>query len=55
VNTSKLYDIVTGNIIAELEQGVIPWLKRWKGGSINMLPANAITTRSYSGINVCFL
>ena len=55
MNTSKLYDVVTGNIIAELQAGAIPWLKPWKGGGTGMLPANAITKRSYSGINICLL
>ena len=32
VNTAMLYDIVTGNIVAELQMGAIPSLKPWKGG-----------------------
>jgi len=55
VKTTNLYDIVTGNILAELQTGAIPWLKPWKGGNVGMLPANAITKRSYSGINVFLL
>jgi antirestriction protein ArdC len=55
VKTSELYDHVTTNILAELQTGAIPWLKPWKGGNVGMLPANAITKRSYSGINVFLL
>jgi antirestriction protein ArdC len=55
VKTTNLYDIVTGNIIAELQAGAVPWLKPWKGGGTGHLPANAITKRSYSGINIMLL
>jgi antirestriction protein ArdC len=55
VKTSELYDRVSTNILAELQTGAIPWLKPWKGGGTGFLPANAITKRSYSGINVFLL
>jgi hypothetical protein len=42
VKTTNLYDIVTSNIIAELQMGAIPWLKPWKGGGTGHLPANAV-------------
>lgn len=55
MKTSTLYDVVTTNILAELQPGAVPWLKPWKGGNVGILPANAITKRSYSGINVFLL
>jgi antirestriction protein ArdC len=45
-----LYQTVTDGIVAQLEQGVMPWVKGWEAGSA--LPMNASTNRPYSGINV---
>ena len=46
-----LYQTVTDKIVAQMEQGVLPWRKDWSsvGSSI---PMNATTERAYSGINV---
>ncbi|RNJ51368.1 ArdC family protein [Methylocystis hirsuta] len=53
---AAVYEAVTRSIIAELEQGAAPWVKPWKGGNcIGILPANAITGRCYSGINIPIL
>jgi antirestriction protein ArdC len=49
----KLYDEVTASIINHLKEGVPPWVKCWKGGSV--FPHNAITGREYSGINTLIL
>jgi antirestriction protein ArdC len=51
--SNKVYGIVTDNIIALLDQGVVPWRQPWqsKGGSI---PRNA-WDRPYRGINVFIL
>ncbi|MGE3476045.1 MAG: ArdC family protein [Rhodospirillaceae bacterium] len=52
----SLYDDVTRRIIAELEQGRVPWVQPW--GSANAalgLPRNAATQRAYSGINILIL
>ncbi|WP_027715671.1 ArdC family protein [Desulfuromonas sp. TF] len=45
---SKVYEIVTNQIMHLLEQGEIPWLKPWKssGGARNL-----ITGKPYRGIN----
>jgi antirestriction protein ArdC len=51
---STVYETVTQNIISELEKGVAPWVKPWKGGNPN-LPYNAVSQRHYSGINVLLL
>ena len=49
------YDQVTNRIIAELEEGVAPWVKPWSTGSSVAMPCNAATGRAYSGINVLTL
>lgn len=50
---NKVYSIVTDNIIAMLDKGVVPWRKPWaaRGGSI---PRNA-WGRPYRGINIFIL
>ena len=55
---SNLYDDITSKIIAELEQGRLPWVQPW-GSSPDTaplgLPRNASTGRIYSGINILIL
>lgn len=57
MKTQELYTSVTQRIITELEQGVAPWVKPWSGQSkgINLIPANLLTGRPYSGINTLIL
>lgn len=49
-----LYQQVTNQIIAELEQGALPWVQEWRDGA-NGLPVNGATRRPYSGINILIL
>lgn len=53
----SLYDEVTQQIIGELEAGRLPWVLPWgkTGGPEIGLPHNALTERSYSGINILIL
>lgn len=53
---ANLYDNITDRIVAELEQGRVPWVQPWdsKGCGIGM-PRNAATGRTYSGINILTL
>jgi antirestriction protein ArdC len=55
----NLYDEVTSRIIAELEAGRFPWVRPWGVPSHDEaslgLPYNAVTGRSYSGINILIL
>ncbi len=54
----SLYDEVTGRIIAELEKGRAPWVQPWgtPGAEAGLgLPKNALTGRSYSGVNILIL
>ena len=54
----NLYREITDKIIAELEQGVVPWVQPWNGGNQLCplgLPLNGLTRRSYSGINILLL
>jgi len=51
-----LYAEVTDRIIAELEAGRVPWVQPWGAGNAPLgLPANALTGRNYSGINILIL
>jgi antirestriction protein ArdC len=58
MSTAQLYANVTNAIIADLEVGAIPWTKPWKNSATNgtgILPSNAVTGRSYKGVNVVIL
>jgi antirestriction protein ArdC len=54
---ANLYDEVTAKIIAELEAGCFPWVQPWgeAGGLAPGLPRNALTGRTYSGVNILVL
>lgn len=52
----SLYEEVTATIIAQLEEGIFPWVRPWsKALAAPGLPRNAVTGRTYSGINVLIL
>ena len=54
----RIYESVTRAIIEEMERGAVPWVRPWKTDRHNVgsvMPANAITGRSYNGINVPIL
>ncbi len=52
----SLYQEVTDRIIAELEQGRVPWVQPWGQGKARLgLPRNAATGRRYSGVNILIL
>jgi len=55
----NLYEEVTTRIIVQLEEGRLPWVQPWgrvDGAGCNLaLPANALTGRRYSGINILLL
>ncbi len=51
-----LYQAVTDDIVKALEEGTPPWIRPWETGSAGgLIPVNAATQRSYSGINVLIL
>jgi antirestriction protein ArdC len=57
---SSLYQEITDKIIAELEQGRVPWVQPWSSMAACPaaplgLPKNATTGRAYTGINVLIL
>ncbi|MFN3833971.1 MAG: ArdC family protein [Allorhizobium sp.] len=57
-NRTNLYDDITGKIIAELEEGRLPWVQPWGTSAAKAplaMPRNAATARQYSGINVLIL
>jgi len=52
----SLYGEVTQRIIAELEAGRLPWVQPWDASRCPCaMPGNAVSGRSYSGINVLIL
>jgi hypothetical protein len=54
----RIYETTTRAIIEEMERGAVPWVRPWKTDRSNtgsVMPGNAITGRSYSGINVPIL
>lgn len=54
----SLYDEVTACVIAELEQGCVPWVQPWGKPETEAtlgLPVNALTGRAYSGVNILIL
>jgi antirestriction protein ArdC len=56
MNTSTaLYETVTQRIIEELEQGAAPWVRPWTAGTCGDLPYNAVSQRTYRGVNVLLL
>lgn len=56
-NRASLYDEVTARIVSELAAGRLPWVQPWGSTSsaAPALPRNALTARSYSGVNVLIL
>jgi antirestriction protein ArdC len=53
---TSLYDEVTAQIVAQLEQGSVPWVRPWAASGASLgLPRSAATRKFYSGINVLIL
>jgi len=53
---ASLYDEVTARIVAEMEQGLVPWVRPWSSSGIAFgLPRSAATRKFYSGINILIL
>ena len=50
---SKVYDILTQNILTALENCDVPWRKPWKSDNLNA--RNALTGKTYRGINAFLL
>jgi len=56
VERQSLYSEVTSKIIAELEEGRLPWVQPWDSAACGCtMPHNAGTQWRYSGINVLIL
>ena len=52
----SIYDEVTARVIAEMEQGRLPWVKPWTESGVSLgLPRSAATRKPYSGINILIL
>ncbi len=48
-----VYEIVTNTILTALDRGVVPWRKPWNTGGA--LPENAISRKTYRGVNILLL
>jgi antirestriction protein ArdC len=58
IQRDNLYRDITDKIIAQLEQGIVPWVQPWTSSRQLCplgLPVNGLTRRSYSGINILLL
>ncbi len=52
----SLYGEVTARVIAELEEGRLPWVQPWERSRCGCtMPHNAGTGRAYSGVNIMIL
>lgn len=49
--SNAVYQIITDQIITQLEKGVIPWARAYIGG----LPKNGVSMKEYNGINIFLL
>jgi len=47
----SVYEIITAQILAELEEGAVPWRKPWR----TLPPANLVSKKPYRGINTFLL
>lgn len=52
-NSSTVYEKITDQFIAALEEGQIPWRKPWAGG--DSAPKNLVSKKEYRGVNVLIL
>jgi antirestriction protein ArdC len=50
-----LYQKVTAKILAELQDGALPWRKPWSATPGLNTPCNAVTRREYNGVNRALL
>ena len=58
MKTNDLYNEVTKQVIAQIKEGVPPWVRPWKDSKvpgIGMIPSNLISGRLYSGSNILLL
>ncbi|WP_315833504.1 ArdC family protein [Bradyrhizobium prioriisuperbiae] len=53
----SLYQEITDRIVGDLRQGIVPWVRPWGAleGAALGLPRNAVTGRTYAGINILIL
>src|SRR3546814_18201564 len=53
---ANLYQQITERIIAQLEEGRVPWVQPWGTATASIgMPYNAVSDRRYSGINILTL
>lgn len=53
----NLYQQITDKLLAQMEEGVIPWKRPWKilDNGMAEVPTNYVTKKSYRGINLMLL
>ena len=52
---TTLFEDVTTRIVAEMEEGRLPWVKEWDAGNVPTRPVNASTDAAYNGVNILLL
>lgn len=52
---NKVYEIITEQVLAEIEKGNVPWMKPWNMEWKTMMPTNVKSKKAYRGINVFLL
>lgn len=53
---TSLYEEVTARIVAEMQRGVLPWVRPWSRSAAPLgMPRNAGNAKAYSGINILIL
>ena len=51
-NSSTVYEMITEQIVGQLEKGTVPWRMSWTPQS---RPRNLVSNRAYTGVNVMLL
>src|ERR1700722_3612215 len=49
------YDALTARIVAQLEDGVAPWVRPWSTTGVSDRPTNYATRKTYNGSNILAL
>ena len=49
--SKNIYEIITQQILAKLDNNIVPWKKPWA----SQLPTNIISEKAYTGMNVWLL
>lgn len=54
-NTAAKHAALTASLVAQLEQGVAPWVRPWTTTGLSDLPTNVVSEKHYHGANILAL